>query len=140
MAYEVEGDTLLDLSFLTEEEQDAITSVLSRDARLRQLEEGRVSKLRASLVDPGQLKTLTGDWFRDARSQRHRHARLGSDLVRASIRRKKRSRGEETLLQGPKAPRSFHLEPYPTVSEQCQAGSRHLGPQLVGLGAPAMYP
>ncbi|XP_072465609.1 synaptotagmin-like protein 1 isoform X2 [Notamacropus eugenii] len=97
MAYEVEGDTLLDLSFLTEEEQDAITSVLSRDARLRQLEEGRVSKLRASLVDPGQLKTLTGDWFRDARSQRHRHARLGSDLVRASIRRKKRSRGEPEL-------------------------------------------
>ncbi|XP_068934519.1 synaptotagmin-like protein 1 isoform X2 [Petaurus breviceps papuanus] len=97
MAYEVEGDTLLDLSFLTEEEQDAITSVLSRDARLRQLEEGRVSKLRASLVDPGQLKTLTGDWFRDARSQRHQHARLGSDLVRASIRRKKRSRGEPEL-------------------------------------------
>ncbi|XP_043847205.1 synaptotagmin-like protein 1 isoform X2 [Dromiciops gliroides] len=97
MAYEVEGDTLLDLSFLTEEEQDAIASVLSRDARLRQLEEGRVSKLRASLVDPGQLKTLTGDWFRDARSQRHRHARLGSDLVRASIRRKKRSRGEPEL-------------------------------------------
>ncbi|XP_036601242.1 synaptotagmin-like protein 1 isoform X2 [Trichosurus vulpecula] len=97
MAYEVEGDTLLDLSFLTEEEQDAIANVLSRDARLRQLEEGRVSKLRASLVDPGQLKTLTGDWFRDARSQRHRHARLGSDLVRASIRRKKRSRGEPEL-------------------------------------------
>ncbi|XP_020838906.1 synaptotagmin-like protein 1 isoform X2 [Phascolarctos cinereus] len=97
MAYEVEGDALLDLSFLTEEEQEAITSVLSRDARLRQLEEGRVSKLRASLVDPGQLKTLTGDWFRDARSQRHRHARLGSDLVRASIRRKKRSRGEPEL-------------------------------------------
>lgn len=100
MAYEVEGDTLLDLSFLTEEEQDAIANVLSRDARLRQLEEGRVSKLRASLVDPGQLKTLTGDWFRDARSQRHRHARLGSDLVRASIRRKKRSRGEPELGSG----------------------------------------
>ncbi|XP_074074091.1 synaptotagmin-like protein 1 isoform X2 [Macrotis lagotis] len=97
MAYEVEGDTLLDLSFLTEEEQDAISNVLSRDARLRQLEEGRISKLRASLVDPGQLKTLTGDWFRDARSQRHRHARLGSDLVRASIRRKKRSKGEPEL-------------------------------------------
>ncbi|KAM9039103.1 synaptotagmin-like protein 1 isoform 1-T3 [Sarcophilus harrisii] len=97
MAHEVEADTLLDLSFLTEEEQDAIASVLSRDARLRQLEEGRISKLRASLVDPGQLKILTGDWFRDARSQRHRHARLGSDLVRASIRRKKRSRGEPEL-------------------------------------------
>lgn len=44
MAYGPEPDTegLLDLSFLTEEEQEAITDVLKRDARLRQLEEGRV--------------------------------------------------------------------------------------------------
>uniref|UniRef100_A0A8C4LRF9 Synaptotagmin-like protein 1 n=1 Tax=Equus asinus asinus TaxID=83772 RepID=A0A8C4LRF9_EQUAS len=96
MAHEPEPETdgLLDLSFLTEEEQEAIADVLKRDAHLRQLEEGRVSKLRASLADPGQLKILTGDWFQEARSQRHHHARLGSDLVRASIRRKKSSRGE----------------------------------------------
>ncbi|XP_029804273.1 synaptotagmin-like protein 1 [Suricata suricatta] len=95
MAHEPEPETdgLLDLSFLTEEEQEAIADVLKRDACLRQLEEGRVSKLRASLADPGQLKILTGDWFQEARSQRHRHAHLGSDLVRASIRRKKSSRG-----------------------------------------------
>lgn len=37
-----EADALLDLSFLTEEEQEAIADVLKRDARLRQLEEGRV--------------------------------------------------------------------------------------------------
>lgn len=44
MAYGPEPDAegLLDLSFLTEEEQEAITDVLKRDARLRQLEEGRV--------------------------------------------------------------------------------------------------
>ncbi|XP_031320325.1 synaptotagmin-like protein 1 [Camelus dromedarius] len=88
-----EADGLLDLSFLTEEEQEAIAEVLKRDAHLRQLEEGRVSKLRASLADPGQLKTLTGDWFQEARSQRHHHVHFGSDLVRASIRRKKGSRG-----------------------------------------------
>ncbi|XP_040322291.1 synaptotagmin-like protein 1 [Herpailurus yagouaroundi] len=95
MAHEPEPETdgLLDLSFLTEEEQEAIADVLKRDARLRQLDEGRVSKLRASLADPGQLKILTGDWFQEARSQRHHHAHLGSDLVRASIRRKKSSRG-----------------------------------------------
>ncbi|XP_042807426.1 synaptotagmin-like protein 1 isoform X2 [Panthera leo] len=94
MAHEPEPETdgLLDLSFLTEEEQEAIADVLKRDAHLRQLEEGRVSKLRASLADPGQLKILTGDWFQEARSQRHHHAHLGSDLVRASIRRKKSSR------------------------------------------------
>uniref|UniRef100_A0A8C8ZAK6 Synaptotagmin-like protein 1 n=1 Tax=Prolemur simus TaxID=1328070 RepID=A0A8C8ZAK6_PROSS len=89
---EPEAEGLLDLSFLTEEEQAAIAEVLKRDARLRQLEEGRVSKLRASRVDPGQLKILTGDWFQEARSQRHHHAHFGSDLVRASIRRKKSSR------------------------------------------------
>nr|XP_004671287.2 synaptotagmin-like protein 1 [Jaculus jaculus] len=91
------AEGLLDLSFLTEEEQEAITEVLKRDARLRQLEEGRVSKLRASLADPGQLKILTGDWFQEVRSQRHHHDRFGSDLVRASIRRKKSSRGNQAL-------------------------------------------
>lgn len=39
---ELEADGLLDLSFLTEEEQEAIAEVLKRDACLRQLEEGRV--------------------------------------------------------------------------------------------------
>lgn len=37
-----EAEELLDLSFLTEEEQEAIADVLKRDAHLRQLEEGRV--------------------------------------------------------------------------------------------------
>ncbi|ELR56293.1 Synaptotagmin-like protein 1 [Bos mutus] len=92
---EPEADGLLDLSFLTEEEQEAIAEVLKRDARLRQLEEGRISKLRASLADPGQLKILTGDWFQEARSQRHHHAHFGSDLVRASIRRKKGCRRDQ---------------------------------------------
>lgn len=92
-----EAEGLLDLSFLTEEEQEAISDVLKRDAHLRQLEEGRVSKLRASLADPWQLKILTGDWFQEARSQRHHHAHFGSDLVRASIRRKKSYKGDQAL-------------------------------------------
>ncbi|XP_054427476.1 synaptotagmin-like protein 1 [Pteronotus mesoamericanus] len=101
MAHEPEpkASELLDLSFLTEEEQEAIAEVLKRDAHLRQLEEGRVRKLRASLADPGQLKVMTGDWFQEARAQRHHHAHLGSDLVRASIRRKKSSREERKSLQ-----------------------------------------
>ncbi|KAM6216969.1 synaptotagmin-like protein 1 [Rhynchocyon petersi] len=101
---EPEANRLLDLSFLTEEEQEAIADVLKRDAHLRQLEEGRVSKLRASLADPGQLKILTGEWFQEARSQRHHHAHFGSDLIRASIRWKKSSRGERRFLaQGEQA-------------------------------------
>ncbi|XP_058533363.1 synaptotagmin-like protein 1 [Ochotona princeps] len=97
---ELEADGLLDLSFLTEEEQEAIADVLKRDAHLRQLDEGRVSKLRASLTDPGQLKTLTGDWFQEARSQRHQHAHFGPDLVRASIRRKKSPRAPRDQALG----------------------------------------
>ncbi|XP_068274061.1 synaptotagmin-like protein 1 [Nyctibius grandis] len=86
------AEALLDLSFLTEEERRAITEVLRRDWQLRRREEGRVSKLRKSVSDPARLRTLTGDWFSDARAQRHRH-HLGSDLVRASIRRRRRPRG-----------------------------------------------
>ncbi|XP_038613944.1 synaptotagmin-like protein 1 isoform X4 [Tachyglossus aculeatus] len=106
MAEDPGAEVLLDLSFLTEEEHEAIAAVLTRDARLRLLEEGRVSKLRATLSDPERLKTLTGDWFHDARSKRHRHAHLGSDLVRASIRRKKKAKSDGEHRGG----RSEHLE------------------------------
>ncbi|KAM9268026.1 synaptotagmin-like protein 1 [Morus bassanus] len=100
MALEVGAEALLDLSFLTEEERRAITEVLRRDWQLRRHEEGRISKLRKSVSDPVRLRTLTGDWFCDARAQRHRH-HLGSDLVRASIRRRRRPRGAGNLEHGP---------------------------------------
>ncbi|XP_012666851.1 synaptotagmin-like protein 1 [Otolemur garnettii] len=116
---ETESEELLDLSFLTDEEQEAIADVLKRDALLRQLEEGRVSKLRASLLDPGQLKILTGDWFQEARSQRHHHAHFGSDLVRASIRRKKSSRGDQAVSsdgEAEAAEKENKEEPEPRLS------------------------
>ncbi|NXL21027.1 SYTL1 protein, partial [Setophaga kirtlandii] len=89
----------LDLSFLTEEERSCIARVLRRDWQLRRREEGRVSKLRKSVSDPALLRSLTGDWFSDARAQRHQHP-LGSDLVRASIRRRRRPRGTRGALGG----------------------------------------
>uniref|UniRef100_A0A8C3J3L4 Synaptotagmin like 1 n=1 Tax=Calidris pygmaea TaxID=425635 RepID=A0A8C3J3L4_9CHAR len=100
MTLEPGPEALLDLSFLTEEERHAIAEVLRRDWQLRRREEGRISKLRKSLSDPALLRTLTGDWFCDARAQRHRH-HLGSDLVRASIRRRRRPRGAGELERGP---------------------------------------
>ncbi|XP_055656261.1 synaptotagmin-like protein 1 isoform X1 [Falco peregrinus] len=100
MALELGAEALLDLSFLTEEERCAIAEVLRRDWQLRRREEGRISKLRKSVSDPVRLRTLTGDWFCDARAQRHRH-HLGSDLVRASIRRRRRPRGVGDLECGP---------------------------------------
>ncbi|XP_042741498.1 synaptotagmin-like protein 1, partial [Lagopus leucura] len=89
MELEPGPEALLDLSFLTEAERCAIAEVLHRDALLRRAEEGRVSKLRQSVSDPMRLRTLTGEWFCHVRAQRHRNL-LGSDLVRASIRRRRR--------------------------------------------------
>ncbi|XP_039942162.1 synaptotagmin-like protein 1 isoform X2 [Hirundo rustica] len=96
----LEPEALLDLSFLTEEERSCIARVLHRDWQLRRREEGRISKLRKSVSDPARLRSLTGDWFCDARAQRHQH-HLGSDLVRASIRRRRRPRGTGDLERGP---------------------------------------
>ncbi|XP_078537908.1 synaptotagmin-like protein 1 isoform X2 [Lissotriton helveticus] len=51
-------------------------------------------KLRQTVSDPTQLKFLTGDWFCDVRAKRHRGKKFGSDIVQASIRRKKKPKGE----------------------------------------------
>ncbi|KAJ7304270.1 hypothetical protein JRQ81_011811 [Phrynocephalus forsythii] len=95
MDQDISMDALLDLSFLTEEEQNAIAAVLQRDSQLRMSEEGRISKLRQSVSDPNWLKILSGDWFCEIRSKRHHHNHFGSDIVRASIRRKKRPKAGE---------------------------------------------
>lgn len=36
------GDVLLDLSFLTEDERDIISSVISKDAEVRKAEQSRI--------------------------------------------------------------------------------------------------
>lgn len=134
-----EADGLLDLSFLTEEEQEAISDVLKRDAHLRQLEEGRISKLRASLADPWQLKILTGDWFQEVRSQRHHHAHFGSDLVRASIRRKKSSKGDQALGSdgdGEAAGEGAIEEPEPRVSIKVAAPETYTETQEPDFSSP----
>ncbi|XP_025899265.1 synaptotagmin-like protein 1 [Nothoprocta perdicaria] len=90
---DAEAAALLDLSFLTLAERRAIAEVLRRDAQLRRRDEGRVRRLRKSVSDPARLKSLTGDWFCDVRARRHQQP-LGSELVRASIRRR-RPRGTQ---------------------------------------------
>ncbi|XP_029475367.1 synaptotagmin-like protein 1 [Rhinatrema bivittatum] len=95
MSQDTDAAALLDLSFLTEEEQNAIAEVLMRDAQLRQKDEGRIRRLRQSILDPGRLKVLTGDWFSDVRAKRHRDQQFASDIIRASIRRKKRPKGAQ---------------------------------------------
>ncbi|KAK7905190.1 hypothetical protein WMY93_017797 [Mugilogobius chulae] len=85
---------MIDLSHLTEEEQEAIMTVLSRDAELKRAEEERIRKLENVLNNGAQqpdsnLKYFTGEWFYEAKSRRHMDKIHGSDIILASINRKK---------------------------------------------------
>ncbi|NWV31782.1 SYTL2 protein, partial [Grantiella picta] len=79
---------MIDLSFLTEEEQEAIMKVLQRDAELKKAEEERVRHLPEKIKDRVQLKNMSGQWFYEAKSKRHRDRIPGADIIRASMRRK----------------------------------------------------
>ncbi|XP_052014838.1 synaptotagmin-like protein 2 isoform X2 [Apodemus sylvaticus] len=80
---------MIDLSFLTEEEQDTILKVLQRDAALKRAEEERVRHLPEKIKDDQQLKNMSGQWFYEAKAKRHRDKIHGADIIRASMRRKR---------------------------------------------------
>ncbi|XP_042621138.1 synaptotagmin-like protein 2 isoform X2 [Cyprinus carpio] len=80
---------MIDLSYLTEEEQEMILAVLKRDAELKKLEEQRIKQLRKTERDRIRLKYLTGEWFYETKNHRHRDRIHGSDIIRASMRQKK---------------------------------------------------
>ncbi|XP_040907135.1 synaptotagmin-like protein 2 isoform X3 [Toxotes jaculatrix] len=77
---------MIDLSFLTEEEQETILAVLKRDAELKKAEEQRVQNLQKTVNDRAQLKYLTGEWFYETKQLRHQDRIHGSDIIRASMR------------------------------------------------------
>ncbi|XP_062833145.1 synaptotagmin-like protein 2 isoform X2 [Anolis carolinensis] len=79
---------MIDLSFLTDEEQEAILKVLQRDADLKRAEEERIRHLPEKVKDDDQVKNMSGQWFYEAKSKRHRDKIHGADIIRASIRRK----------------------------------------------------
>ncbi|XP_057611972.1 synaptotagmin-like protein 2 isoform X2 [Chionomys nivalis] len=80
---------MIDLSFLTEEEQDAILKVLQRDAALKRAEEERVRHLPEKIKDDQQLKNMSGQWFYEAKAKRHKDRIHGADIIRASMRKKR---------------------------------------------------
>ncbi|XP_032151843.1 synaptotagmin-like protein 2 isoform X17 [Sapajus apella] len=80
---------MIDLSFLTEEEQEAIMKVLQRDAALKRAEEERVRHLPEKIKDDQQLKNMSGQWFYEAKAKRHRDKVHGADIIRASMRKKR---------------------------------------------------
>ncbi|XP_026048170.1 synaptotagmin-like protein 2 isoform X4 [Astatotilapia calliptera] len=85
--------TMIDLSHLTEEEQAMIMTVLKRDAELKKAEEERVRKLEDIVNNTSQsdakLKYLTGEWFYEAKSRRHRDKIHGSEIILASMKQGK---------------------------------------------------
>ncbi|KAK1800478.1 hypothetical protein P4O66_005694 [Electrophorus voltai] len=78
--------SMIDLSYLTEEEQEMILAVLKRDAQLKKVEEQRIKNLQKTERYSGELKCLTGEWFYETKSRRHRDRTHGSDIIRSSIR------------------------------------------------------
>lgn len=94
----MEGNSSLDLTHLTEEEQSAILQVLQRDLDLQLADEGRVRCLQQKETDPQRLRSLSGAWFTEECNKRHR-AGSASALVHSSIRhRRTRSRASEAPL------------------------------------------
>ncbi|XP_074839793.1 synaptotagmin-like protein 2 isoform X8 [Carettochelys insculpta] len=87
---------MIDLSFLTEEEQGAIMKVLERDAELKKSEEERVRHLPEKIKNENRLKNMSGQWFYEAKSKRHRDKIHGADIIRASIRRKPKTLAERS--------------------------------------------
>lgn len=80
---------VIDLSFLSAEEEAAIRQVLLRDEDLKRLESGRVRKLRQSVPDLTQLKTLSGEWFEELKVKRYGQQTDVTAVVRSSMRWKK---------------------------------------------------
>ncbi|XP_074073135.1 synaptotagmin-like protein 2 isoform X2 [Macrotis lagotis] len=98
---------MIDLSFLTEEEQDVIMKVLQRDAELKRTEEERVRHLPEKIKDDQQLKNMSGQWFYEAKSKRHRDKIHGADIIRASIRKKKLQTIEQSQNRAARVPKTW---------------------------------
>ncbi|XP_072914188.1 uncharacterized protein [Hemitrygon akajei] len=77
----------LDLSFLTEDEYQAVLKVVQRDSELKQKDSERIRTVQQSIQDEKQKKLVTGQWFDEVKAKRYRDALLGVDLIKASIRR-----------------------------------------------------
>ncbi|XP_077334983.1 synaptotagmin-like protein 2 isoform X2 [Lithobates pipiens] len=81
--------SMLDLSFLTEEEYEKLMKVLQRDADLQKKDSDRIRRVQGSIKDEKKKKFVTGEWFHNVKSHRFEEDLQGSDLLRASIRKKK---------------------------------------------------
>ncbi|KAM4771017.1 synaptotagmin-like protein 1 [Rhinophrynus dorsalis] len=86
----METARLIDLSFLTSEEQAVIKNVLNRDSKLKKSEEKRIRKIKKNNFDPGCLKLLTGEWFEELKSKRYLQYSSATDLLQYAFEQEKR--------------------------------------------------
>ncbi|XP_078102079.1 uncharacterized protein sytl2b isoform X1 [Sander vitreus] len=101
---------MIDLSHLTEEEQGAIMTVLRRDAELKKAEEERIRKLE-KILDSGsqpdtERKYRTGEWFYEAKSRRHMDKIHGSEIILASMKKRKAGLDDSLRIERSKTPSS----------------------------------
>ncbi|XP_048113905.1 synaptotagmin-like protein 2 isoform X6 [Alosa alosa] len=80
---------LLDLSFLSADEEAAILKVLQRDEELRKFDTGRQRRLKATTPDPKQVRVMTGEWFEDLKTKRYGQPCDITAVVKSSMRRKR---------------------------------------------------
>ncbi|XP_055479262.1 synaptotagmin-like protein 2 isoform X10 [Psammomys obesus] len=122
---------MIDLSFLTEEEQDAILKVLQRDAALKRAEEERVRHLPEKIKDDKQLKNMSGQWFYEAKAKRHRDKIHGADIIRASMRRKRLPVADLAVVEEPEddtapaGPSSSVADPASSMIDTSQENTRN---------------
>ncbi|XP_036715541.1 synaptotagmin-like protein 2 isoform X10 [Balaenoptera musculus] len=122
---------MIDLSFLTEEEQEAIMKVLQRDAALKRAEEERVRHLPEKIKDDQQLRNMSGQWFYEAKAKRHRDKIHGADIIRVSMRKKRHQGAELTGVVeepeedvAPASPSSRVVNPASTMIDTSQESTR----------------
>ncbi|XP_050985845.1 synaptotagmin-like protein 2 isoform X2 [Labeo rohita] len=82
---------MIDLSHLSEEEQEMIMTVLKRDAELKKAEEERIKQLQQAVPEEDKRKFMSGEWFYEAKSQRHQDKIHGSEIIMASMKQRKPS-------------------------------------------------
>ncbi|KAM9442499.1 uncharacterized protein ACWYII_014468 isoform 2-T3 [Salvelinus alpinus] len=128
---------MIDLSHLTEEEQSMIMTVLKRDEELKKAEEERIKQLqKTSAPVDSRLKYLTGEWFYEAKSLRHREKIHGSEVILASMKQRKAG-SLDGFLSRPRAvsgkvsditppPKPARLLEAPTQPTQPQKNSKSL--------------
>ncbi|XP_041044436.1 synaptotagmin-like protein 2 isoform X2 [Carcharodon carcharias] len=90
MKTEKDLSKIMDLSFLSEDEQFALQKVVQRDAALRKLEENRIRKLKGTSFDATKLKVMTGEWFAEVKSKRFGDISSGIDMLKNSFNKKKK--------------------------------------------------